>query len=177
MGLQCFAPASCYLSNTRGTVIHNHLVVDAVGAVFPFGSDAFIRLRQAFWLQMFAEAAGHERPLIFTFAPEPTVPRTFVPEARAIVEGRGGRVCFVQLMIATDEQDRRIENADRGQFQKLRSVETLRRLRAQGWVDPEPPPADLTIDSAQVAAADAAQQIMRHFALSPLPQAHRQYAE
>ena len=29
-------------------VFHNHLVVDAVAAVFPFGSEPFIRLREQF---------------------------------------------------------------------------------------------------------------------------------
>lgn len=38
-------------------LFHNHLVVDAVGAVFPFGSEAFIRLRESFWIQTFVEAA------------------------------------------------------------------------------------------------------------------------
>src|ERR1700744_3598970 len=30
-------------------LFHNHLIVDAVAAVFPFGSAAFVRLRQDFW--------------------------------------------------------------------------------------------------------------------------------
>ena len=54
-------------------LFHNHLVVDAVGAVFPFGSEPFIRLRESFWLQVFTEAAQSGSSLIFTFMPEPTV--------------------------------------------------------------------------------------------------------
>ena len=30
-------------------LFHNHLIVDAVGAVFPFGSEHFKRLREKFW--------------------------------------------------------------------------------------------------------------------------------
>ena len=31
-------------------VFHNHLIVNAVVAVFPFGSDEFVRLRDEFWM-------------------------------------------------------------------------------------------------------------------------------
>jgi hypothetical protein len=52
-------------------VFHNHLVVDALTTVFPFGSEPFIRLREQFWLQVFADAAQVDRSLTFTFTPEP----------------------------------------------------------------------------------------------------------
>lgn len=156
-------------------LFHNHLIVDAVGAVFPFGSEPFIDLRHRFWLQMFQEASRWDRPLIFTFAPEPSVPSTFVQDVRDGVAAHGGRVCFVRLDVSLDEQERRIENIDRGQFNKLRSLETLRQLRAQGWIDPAPPPADLIIDTAKVSAAEAAQDIVQHFRLARLATAHRQY--
>lgn len=42
-------------------VFHNHLVVDAVSSVFPFGSAPFIRLREMMWLEMFREAAAEKR--------------------------------------------------------------------------------------------------------------------
>ena len=35
-------------------LFHNHLVVDAVAAVFPFGSPEFIRLREHFWIETIA---------------------------------------------------------------------------------------------------------------------------
>lgn len=56
-------------ARTGYPLFHNHLIVDAVSAVFPFGSEAFVALRQRFWLDMFSEAARLGRPLIFTFAP------------------------------------------------------------------------------------------------------------
>jgi hypothetical protein len=65
------------------SVFHNHLIVDAVGAVFPFGSEPFIRLRETLWLQVIKEAARTGRSLIFTFAPEPTVDPGFPRRVRA----------------------------------------------------------------------------------------------
>ena len=70
---------------TGFALFHNHLIVDAVGAVFPFGSETFVRLRERFWLEVIAEAAKDGRSLIFTFAPEPTVAPDFAERVRALV--------------------------------------------------------------------------------------------
>ena len=57
-------------------VFHNHLVVDLLTTMFPFGSEPFVLLREQFWLAVFAQAALHDRSLIFT-RPEPgRVPQT-----------------------------------------------------------------------------------------------------
>lgn len=114
---------------TGHALFHNHLVVDAVGAVFPFGSPAFVKLRERFWIETFAEAAAAQRSLIFTFAPESTVTGDFVAKASAAVEAGGGKVAFVRLTISDAEQERRIANADRAQFGKLVSREVLAELR------------------------------------------------
>ena len=67
-------------------LFHNHLVVDAVGAVFPFGSESFVRLREQFWMDVFRAAAEEDRSLIFTFTPEPTVDESFAARVRTLVE-------------------------------------------------------------------------------------------
>jgi hypothetical protein len=61
-------------------VFHNHLVVDLLTELFPFGSDPFVRLREQMWLSVIAEAAAVDRSLVFTFTPEPTVPAGFRPD-------------------------------------------------------------------------------------------------
>ncbi len=114
---------------TGHALFHNHLVVDAVGAVFPFGSPAFVKLRERFWLEIFSEAAAAQRSLIFTFAPESTVTGDFVAKASAVVEAGGGKIAFVRLTISDAEQERRIANADRAQFGKLVSRDLLAELR------------------------------------------------
>ena len=98
-------------------VFHNHLVVDALTTVFPFGSEPFVRLREQFWLQVFADAA--RAGLTFTFAPEATVPPGFPARARAAVESPGGKIRFVRLLVTDSEQEWRVVNADRRQFHKL----------------------------------------------------------
>jgi len=146
-------------------LFHNHLVVDAVGAVFPFGSPAFVSLRQQFWLAVFEAAAREARPLIFTFAPEPTVPADFPARAAACVEAHSGRTRYVRLTIEAAEQERRLVAEDRGRFNKLRSVEILRQLRAAGGAEP---PAELTIDTGLHRPEAAARRILEALRLEPL---------
>ena len=43
-------------------VFHNHLIVDALTAVFPFGTEPFVRLREEFWLKVVRRGRGH-RPV------------------------------------------------------------------------------------------------------------------
>ena len=141
-------------------VFHNHLVVDAVGAVFPFGSEPFVRLRERFWLDVFREAAAEGRSLIFTFAPEPTVATDFPRRVQTLVADAGGEVVFVRLDVPVQEQERRIDSASRAEFGKLRSLELLRALRPafDAALDAMPRPR-LTMDTHQISAVEAAARI------------------
>ncbi len=146
-------------------VFHNHLVVDTVMAVFEFGSEPFVKLRHEMWISMFRVAAAQRRSLIFTFSPEQTVPAGFVDEACKEIERGGGRVRFVRLLCGQKEQERRIVDRSRAEFGKLRSVEVLRKLRLDGAANYPELPADITIDTEQVGAASAAEQIRDAFGL------------
>lgn len=147
-------------------VFHNHLVVDALTTVFPFGSEPFVRLREEFWLQVFTDAARAARSLTFTFAPEATVQIGFPARARARVESSGGRVYFVHLVVTEGGQEQRIGNEDRKQFHKLTDLGTLRRLRSHRDAI-EQPPVDLEINTDSTTAAESAALIADHFDLAP----------
>lgn len=146
---------------TGMALFHNHLIVDAVGAVFPFGSPPFVKLREQFWLGVFAEAARSGRSLIFTFAPEPTVEPGFAERASELVRAAGGEVMFVALTLPREEQERRLTAPDRSAFGKLQSIDLLRRLGDvfAASVAEMPTPA-LTLDTAAVQPAEAAEAIV-----------------
>lgn len=147
---------------TGWPVFHNHLVVDTLTAVFPFGSDAFVRLRERFWLDTFREAAAAGRSLIFTFAPEPTVAVDFPEGARAVVTTAGGEVVFVRLAVSPDEQERRLANPDRAAFGKLRSLDLLREMRdAFDACEAAMPAPAVTVDTDRSDAGEAALLIAR----------------
>src|ERR1700691_6185738 len=70
-------------------VFHNHLVINLLTELFPFGSEPFVRLREQIWLSVFAEAANEDTSLVFTFAPEVTVEPGFPLRARQVDERPG----------------------------------------------------------------------------------------
>jgi len=143
-------------------VFHNHLVVDMLLPIFPFGSEPFVRLREQFWLAVFSEAAIGGRSITFTFAPERTVPEGFALRTRQIVEAGGGRVCFVRLTVDHLEQERRITEPSRREFYKLSDLATLRRNRAP---EAEQPPIDLEIDTTNSPPPRTAKRIAEYFGL------------
>ena len=68
-------------------LFHNHLTVDLVSSLFPFGSEPFVVLREKIWLAAFAEAVRNNVSLIFTFNPERTVRESFIQDTIELVEG------------------------------------------------------------------------------------------
>ncbi|MGD9981487.1 MAG: shikimate kinase [Hyphomonadaceae bacterium] len=148
------------------SLFHNHLVVDAVGAVFPFGSESFVTLRERFWLETFAYAARANRSLIFTFAPESTVPPDFPQRVRSSVESADGEVCFVQLKVSDHEQERRIIDVGRASHGKLMSLDSLRELRPMFNACLAAMPAPLiTVDTDATPAEEAALKIAEALAI------------
>jgi hypothetical protein len=153
-------------------VFHNHLTVDLLTTVFPFGSEPFKRLRELMWLAVLAEAAAAGRSLIFTFAPESTVDPGFPERVRITIADAGGRVCFVRLAVSEAEQERRITAESRRKYHKLVDLQTLRAARKHpGAV--EQPPVDLEIDTDASGPSDSAAAIVRHFGLVPEPPVSR----
>lgn len=145
-------------------LFHNHLVVDAVASVFPFGSKPFVKLREQFWLAMFREAAEAKRSLIFTFAPEASVAPDFPDRARQTIVAAGGDMTLVRLTVSPDEQRRRIGNVDRAAFGKLRSPSLLQELQVQfAACEAAMPPAALTIDTDTIDPVAASQLIAETF--------------
>jgi hypothetical protein len=149
-------------AQTGVALFHNHLVVDAVGAVFPFGTEAFSRLREQFWMTVFGEAAKQGRSLIFTFAPEPTVARDFPSRVRALIEGNGGQVIFVALDLVPEEQERRLVDKGRAAFGKMRDLSLLRALRPRfdACMASMPQPG-LTLDVRDLTPSESAEAIAR----------------
>jgi hypothetical protein len=145
-------------------LFHNHLTVDLVGSLFPFGSEAFVLLREHIWLAAFREAARQDLSLIFTFNPESTVRERLVQDAVDTVTSEGGKVVFVELTCADQELEQRIENPSRSEFDKLRSVEQYRALKDGGAFQYPPIPSTLSLDTTNTRSAETAARIGRHLA-------------
>jgi hypothetical protein len=142
-------------------LFHNHLTVDLATSLFEFGSQPFVELRETVWLASFAQAveAGFDG-LIFTFAFDRTVRKSFIGNVCKTVEANGGEVVFVELRCSPAELEKRIAHPSRGKFGKLNSVEFFRELSEAGaFVDPGIPPERLVVDTTEVSPHDAARII------------------
>jgi hypothetical protein len=146
-------------------LFHNHLVVDTVASVFPFGSPSFVRLREQFWMNVFEAAVAEDRSLVFTFQPEGSVAPDFAQRVVDLVRGAGGEVLLVHLKLSADGQMARIANADRAAFGKLRDAALLAKLQAQFEAcERAMPAADIVIDTEQVSVEAAAAMIAARLA-------------
>lgn len=158
------ARALSHLTGFR--LFHNHLTVDAVAAVFDFGSEPFILLREQIWLAIFREAAQRNVSLIFTFAPEQTVRPSFIQNTLDAVASAGGQVRFVKLTCPIAELERRIVQPSRVGFGKLQSLELFRALHATGVFEyPTLPDSGLSIDTSQTSPREVAVRICEFFSL------------
>lgn len=147
-------------SLTGVRLFHNHLTVDLVAALFEFGSEPFIRLRESIWLDAFREAAETNQSLIFTFHPEASVHDDFPERVVSLVTSRGGEVLFVELTCHEGVVERRIESETRAKYGKLRSLAEYRRLRAAGAFEfPPLPEPVISLDTSDVAPLEGARRI------------------
>jgi chloramphenicol 3-O-phosphotransferase len=142
-------------------LFHNHLVVDALLAVFEFGSPAFVELREAIWLSVFERAGRAGVPgLIFTFAPEKTVRPGFIAEVSAVIAKGGDDVRFVALTCAPHILKTRLDTPSRRETGKLTSAAQFEQLAAAGnCVAPDTPRPHLSIDTGRLPPTEAARQI------------------
>jgi hypothetical protein len=91
-------------------LFHNHMTVEPILGIFPFGSPLFARLVNEFRARVIEAACEVSLPgLVFTFVwgVEREEDRQIVQEYVDIVESHGGTVSFVELTAALSERLRR----------------------------------------------------------------------
>jgi hypothetical protein len=152
-------------------LFHNHLVVDALLAVFEFGSPPFIELREAFWQEIFQRASASKIPgLIFTFNPENTVSQVFIDRLVADSRARGDTLHFVELTCPEPVIESRLTSASRHATGKLTSLELYRKLRDAGtFTAPHLPSPALSLDTSTIPPTAAADRILQHLRASNAP--------
>lgn len=111
-------------------LFHNHMTVEPVLDIFPFGTPPFGRLVTEFRRRVIEEACDAELPgLIFTFVwgLELDSDRELVGSYVDIVESRGGQVHFVELL--ADQSERLVRNTTEFRLAQKRSTRDLERSR------------------------------------------------
>ncbi|HXV40770.1 MAG TPA: hypothetical protein VD701_07405 [Steroidobacteraceae bacterium] len=141
-------------------LFHNHLTVDLVTALFPFGSPGFVTLRARLWLAAFEEAAHAGRSFIFTFHPEATVDPQLIRELQAVVDATGGKVLYVELACPRDVVLQRLGHESRAAFGKLTDRKRYEQIERDGGFEFPPLPAPLLrVETDRTTPAEAADAI------------------
>jgi len=159
-----------YLTAETGySLLHNHAVVDLATSLFPFGTPAFVALRERLWhLAIDAVLKARSGGVIMTFAPEATVTDDFIPSLQKRVNAGGGSLHSIELRCSNAELEKRIASEPRERFGKLRDVYKYRKLDAAGTFDrPQMPPPELVIDTTEQSPLESARAIAKHLQQSP----------
>lgn len=157
-------------ARTDFKLLHNHLTVNLVAALFPYGSADFSRLVRQFRREMFAEAVRAEIDLVCTGVYLGTAEQ-LVAIRRMLepIHASGGQVLFVQLVCEREVWLARVPSESRRVERKLTDPD-----RAVGLFhdnDPfgvMPVGPHLRIDTTELPPADAAARIVEHYVLPPI---------
>lgn len=173
-------------------LFHNHMTVEPVLDIFAFGSPPFGRLVDEFRRRIIEEVADSDLPgLVFTYvwALEDEGDSRVIEEYVDIVESRGGRVHFVELV--ADVEERLVRNASEFRLEQKRSKRDLEFSRSnlleldETYVmntgDTATTTAErlfvgrdyLRIVNTDLSAAEVAARIVEEFDLGPLSRADR----
>ena len=117
---------------TGFSLFHNHMAIEPVLGIFPFGSAPFGRLVSEFRRRIIEEAVEADLPgLVFTFVWDLELPEdtALVTSYVEIVESRGGRARFVELY--ADLEERLVRNTSELRLERKRSKRDLRSSRAR----------------------------------------------
>lgn len=148
-------------------LFHNHLTVDLVLAVFDFGTKPFIELREKIWMLVFQEAkAEGVAGVIFTFAPEASVPHHFIPDVIKLIEDGRNTIHFVELTCSPEELRKRIVNPSRSTYAKGMSPDNVERYYQRDSLIPTAVhERKFTIDNTELAPRETAIRIAQHYSL------------
>ena len=161
-------------------LFHNHMTVDPVMRLFPFGSPAYGRLVTQFRQRIFEEFAATDAPgLVFTFvwALDDAGDKSFVDRAMEVFARNGADTFFVELQAEQVERLRRNETPLRlAEKRPQRDIEGSRaflleadrryQLNTNGSFFY--PDRLLKIDNTHLEPAVVAQTVIEHFRLPPL---------
>lgn len=115
--------------NTNFKLFHNHLSVDLIKPIFPWGTPEFSDVNRKIRLMVFDSAAKSRKVkgMIFTFCFRPGKNDTFVKKVIKIIKKNGGKIHFIFLECDEKELFKRVKNKDRKKHTKVRSVKDLKK--------------------------------------------------
>jgi hypothetical protein len=153
-------------ARTNFKVFHNHLSIDCIEPVFPFGSPSFAKLIDLIRFETVGEAARVGQDLIYTFCYAKGTDDAHVERMIKIVEENGGEICFVLLRATRAALDKRVVEESRQRMGKAKTVEMMDFFhQTYDLLSPVPHRESLIIDNTELSSETVAAQIIEHFGL------------
>jgi shikimate kinase len=154
-------------ARTGFRLLHNHLTVNLVSAVFERDSEVWLRTLRRVRRDIVIEAARHNVNLILTGVFNGTAENTQAWRTMLEpVEAEGGAVLFVQLTCERAELLRRVQQDGRRALDKLVDDSRLSDLLERfDMLSPAPFGPHLSLDITHTAPHDAAAGIITHYGI------------
>ncbi|HEY7123262.1 MAG TPA: AAA family ATPase [Ktedonobacterales bacterium] len=148
-------------------LFHNHLTVDLAYSVFDFGTKPFVELREKIWMMVFQTVKEEGvSGVIFTFAPEGSVPDHFIPDLIKLIEDDQNKIHFVELTCRPEELRTRIVNPSRSKYAKGMSSEHIEKYYQRDHLIPASVHArKFTLDNTQLSPHETAIRIAKQYSL------------
>ena len=148
-------------------LLHNHLSVNLVSSLFPYGSESYVRLVRQFRNDMLGEAARMGVDVVLTGVYLGTSEQlAAIQRLVEPVSANGGSVLFVRLVCDRDEWLARVPNDSRRVEGKLLDPDRVVGLfNGRDPFSAMPMEPTLTLDTTGLPPAEAAAQIAAHYGL------------
>jgi len=152
-------------------LFHNHLTIDLVCSVFPFGTVQFAELLEMIRLMVIEEVAKSDIDFIFTLVyGAETFKRfrddDFINSIIETVEKHKGEVCFVKLTCSKKEQFKRLGEESRKVYTKLTDPKVLEEIEKEFKLDEKIPfVKSLVIDTTELLPNESADKIIKSLKL------------
>ncbi len=156
------------LAKTTGyKVLHNHLTIELLCALFDWGSKPYNELVKKYRLELLEMAAIHEvKGVITTFVFGAEADNKEMSELVRRMKQLRVKVCFVKLECSQRELERRIKHHSRKAFTKIRHVKNLRDLMKKYDTLATIPVGDnLIINATSLSPVQVSKTIIQHFSL------------
>tara|TARA_Y100000310_G_scaffold137447_1_gene136360 strand:+ start:54283 stop:54810 length:528 start_codon:yes stop_codon:yes gene_type:complete len=155
------------LSKLTGyNILHNHLTVDLITTVLPFGTKDFFPISNNLRLKLFEIAAREKTNLIFTVCYTNPGDNKFVRSTIRRVKKHNGNVKFIHLKCKMAELNKRVCNTSRTKHKKLTCKTKLKKFMDEvDMLTPIPFVKSLEIDNTNLSPSAVAKQIKLEFKL------------
>lgn len=110
---------------TSYKLFHNHLTLDLIKTILPFGTPKFWEEVTELRRKLLRLAAKENVNLIYTFCYYHKEDDEKVAKIKEIIESEKGKVYFVQILCDKEELYKRVENKSRKKYGKIKDLKIL----------------------------------------------------